>query len=366
MTLIKVNNRSSEDTAIHGRRNLLHNGAMQVAQRGTSFAETTAASYTLDRWLRAVGSSFNFDTTITQSTDVPSGEGFKYSLKVECDTVQTPSGSHNAGIGQRLEGQDFQHLCYGTSSAKSIVLTFWTKSNKTGTYCVQFATNHGNSTASYRYSFIREYTINTANTWEKKTLTVPGLTTQDIETTDTEGFRVKWWLAVGGDDTTTADAWEQSASYLATSNQVNFMDNTSNEWYLTGCQLEEGTVSSPYEYRSYMDELRQCQRYYFTSYDNVSAGTTGTNTTSLYWVKDGTNSYATFGTTTFPSQMRVAPSATVYNATTGNSNSATSDGSNFTAQVYFARKHTMAGGHANVSVGNATGIHYHMTATAEL
>ena len=262
MALSKIQTAEMLDTPNLGRRNLIINGDMRIAERGTSFAETTAASYTLDRWLRAVGSSFNFDTTITQSTDVPSGEGFNYSLKVECDTTQTPSGSHNAGIGQRLEGQDFQHLCYGTSSAKSIVLTFWTKSNKTGTYCVQFATNHGNSDAANRYSFVREYTINTANTWEKKTLTVPGLTTQDIETTNTEGFRVKWWLAVGSNDTTTADAWEQNASYLATSNQVNFMDNTSNEWYLTGCQLEVADTATPFEHRPYGEELALCQRYY--------------------------------------------------------------------------------------------------------
>ena len=286
-----------------GRRNLIINGAMKVAQRGTSFAETTAASYTLDRWLRAVGSSFNFDTTITQSTDVPSGEGFKYSLKVECDTVVTPSGSDNAGIGQRLEGQDFQHLCYGTSSAKSIVLTFWTKSNKTGTYCVQFATNHGNSTSSNRYSFVREYTINTANTWEKKTLTVPGLTTQNIETTNTEGFRVKWWLAVGASDHTTADAWEQNASYLATSNQVNFMDNTSNEWYLTGCQLEARNEATEFEHLSFAEELALCQRYYI-QYDNN--GAYSTNQAFLPGMITSNRAYIPFG---FPNEMRAAPSA---------------------------------------------------------
>ena len=337
MSLIKVKGRGAENL---GRRNLLYNGAMQVAQRGTSFAETTAASYTLDRWLRAVGSSFNFDTTITQSTDVPSGEGFKYSLKVECDTVVTPSGSDNAGIGQRLEGHDFQHLCYGTSSAKSIVLTFWTKSNKTGTYCVQFATNHGNSDSANRYSFVREYTINTANTWEKKTLTVPGLTTQDIETTNTEGYRVKWWLAVGGDDTTTADAWQQSASYLATSNQVNFMDNVNNEWYLTGCQLEVADTASPFEHRSYNDELTLCQRY-FQLHENIQM--------AAYVNAAYRRAESYFA---LPAEMRANPS--VNTLTTGNSSNIRSP-----ATTYAGIQMAVSKGGANVHMeSNGSGYMY--------
>ena len=89
-----------------GRRNMLINGGMLVSQRGTTFSETTAASYTTDRWLRHVGSSFNFDTTITQSTTVPAGTGLTHSLKVEADAAVTPSGSDNAGMGQRIEGDD--------------------------------------------------------------------------------------------------------------------------------------------------------------------------------------------------------------------------------------------------------------------
>ena len=156
-----------------GNRNLLYNGKHEVAQRGTSFSSAGNVIYLTDRWHIPIGSGFNLDTTLSQSTTVPTGQGFKYSLKVEADTVQTPSGSHNGGIAQKLEGQDVQHLAYGTSSAKSVTLSFWVRSNKTGVYCCQLQTNHYGG--SNQYGHVKEYTISAANTWEKKILTFPGV-----------------------------------------------------------------------------------------------------------------------------------------------------------------------------------------------
>ena len=248
-----------------GRKNMLYNGAMRVAQRGTSFSNTTAAQYMLDRWSSAHGSNFNLDTTITQSTTVPSGEGFKYSLKVEADSVVTPSGSDNGGIMQLLEKGDVERLCYGTSSAKSLTLSFWTRSNKTGTYCVALMQNMQNLDGGTRYSHIKEYTISSANTWEKKTITFSGNTAQvmDASSSETSGaLRVCWWLATGSSDHNTGDTWYATPSFGSTSNQVNFMDSASNEWYLTGCQLELGSVATDFEHRSYGEELALCQRYY--------------------------------------------------------------------------------------------------------
>ena len=252
-----------KDVTVGGRKNMLYNGDMRVAQRGTSFDSGTSTIYTLDRWRNAIGSSFNLDTTITQSTTVPSGEGFKYSLKVEADSVVSTSSGQNGGIMQILESQDVQRLAYGTSNAKSLTLSFWTRSNKTGTYCVQLQTNIGNSTSSNRYSHIKEYTINSANTWEKKTLTFSGHTGQAIDSADTnDALRINWWLASDAADNQTANTWNQVASFGSTSNQVNFMDSASNEWYLTGCQLEVGTTATDFEYKTYGEELALCQRYY--------------------------------------------------------------------------------------------------------
>ena len=252
-----------KDTTVGGRKNMLYNGDMRVAQRGTSFSSTTSTIYTVDRWRNAIGSSFNLDTTITQSTTVPSGEGFKYSLKVEADSVVSTSSGQNGGIMQILESQDVQRLAYGTSNAKSLTLSFWTRSNKTGTYCVQLQTNVGNSNGSNRYSHIKEYTISSADTWEKKTLTFSGHTGQAIDSADTnDALRINWWLASDAADNQTANTWNQVAAFGSTSNQVNFMDSASNEWYLTGCQLEVGSTATDFEYRSYGEELALCQRYY--------------------------------------------------------------------------------------------------------
>ena len=280
---------------------MLYNGDMRVAQRGTSFDSGTSTIYTLDRWRNAIGSSFNLDTTITQSTTVPSGEGFKYSLKVEADSVVSTSSGQNGGIMQILESQDVQRLAYGTSNAKSLTLSFWTRSNKTGIYCVQLQTNIGNSTSSNRYSHIKEYTINSANTWEKKTLTFSGHTGQAIDSADTnDALRINWWLASDAADNQTANTWNQVASFGSTSNQVNFMDSASNEWYLTGCQLEVGTTATDFEYRSYGEEFSLCQRYYQTtgvfSYYAISR-----------WQSAGGNGLQWFA---FHTPMRAAPSTT--------------------------------------------------------
>jgi len=251
------------NSQIGGRRNMLYNPKFAVSQRGTSFSGGTSALYGLDRWKIGVGSSFNFNVTVTQSSTVPSGEAFTHSLKVEADAAVTPSSSENGVIQQTLEAQDVKHLKYGTSSAESITLSFFVRSNKTGTYCVQLMTNEANSTASNRYIHIKEYTISSANTWEKKTLTFTGLTAASIDTTDNlAAFRVIWHLATGSSDSDqSADTWIQSESFKTTSNQVNFMDSADNEWYLCGCQLEVGEQATPFEHRSFGEELALCQRY---------------------------------------------------------------------------------------------------------
>ena len=254
------------NSQIGGRRNLFYNSKFEVAQRGTSFSGGTSALYGLDRWHIANGSSFDFNVTVSQSTTVPSGQGFKHSLKVEADVADTPTGSENGAIQQKLEAQDVQQLMYGTSDAKTLTLSFWVRSNKTGTYCVQFMTNQGNSTVGNRYVHVKEYTINSADTWEKKILVLTGHTAQAFDGNDnSDGFRVTWHLVTGADDkTATADTWTQSPSFLTTSNQVNFMDSADNEWYLCGCQLEVGSYpnGNPFEHRSFGDELSLCQRYY--------------------------------------------------------------------------------------------------------
>jgi len=298
------------NSQIGGRRNLLYNPKFEVAQRGTSFSGGTSALYGLDRWHIANGNSFDFNVTVSQSTTVPSGQGFKHSLKVEADVADTPTGSENGAIQQKLEAQDVQQLMYGTSDAKTLTLSFWVRSNKTGTYCVQFMTNQGNSTVGNRYVHVKEYTINSADTWEKKIMVLTGHTAQAFDgNDDSDGLRVTWHLVTGADDkTATADTWTQSPSFLTTSNQVNFMDSADNEWYLCGCQLEVGSYpnDTPFEHRSFGDELLLCQRYYCKITD-VSANhrLSGTSTS--------THHIAHYS---FPVTMRTTPTASELTAPT--------------------------------------------------
>ena len=260
---ITVNNTDGTATANISNnlsnRNKVINGGMIVKQRA-DLTMTTTSTYSLDRFRGTVGSSFNWSSaTVTQSTTSP--DGFGKSLKVDIASTNTPTGSQNAIIQTRIEGQDLQDLAYGTSSAKPCTLSFYVRSNKTGTYCVQIA-----NTANTKYVLF-EYTINSADTWERKSVTFAGNTANTINNDNALGFDINFHLATGSDDHVSATStWTTypSGSFLATSNQVNLFDNASNEWYLTGVQLEVGSVATDFEHRSFAQELALCQRYYQT------------------------------------------------------------------------------------------------------
>tara|TARA_S200002703_G_scaffold145495_1_gene139891 strand:+ start:267 stop:1376 length:1110 start_codon:yes stop_codon:yes gene_type:complete len=354
------------NSQIGGRRNILYNSKFEVAQRGTSFSQGTGGDYLLDRWRPAIGSAFNLDTTISQSTTVPSGQGFKHSLKVEADSVVSPNSNQNGGIAQYLEGQDVDHLAYGTSSAESLTLSFWVRSNKTGTYCVQLMMNVGAGSGSERQMHIKEYTISSANTWEKKTLTFTGNTSQAITQTNTDGFRVIWWLSTGSGDYQSADSWISSPAFASTSNQVNFMDSADNEWYLCGCQLEVGEQATPFEHRSFGEELALCQRYFAKSYNHsVTPGTAPDFVGCPGRFVDATSSYASVQVF-LPVTMRATPTVTLFNPSTGATASIRSDSTDHAASTsqigetgffFFAN---------NSSIGTSSSIRGHYTAEAEL
>ena len=245
-------------------RNLLINGAMKINQRVSTsglsyFNPVTTAIYTLDRWRVFIGASFDTNSAqISKSTQSP--DEFSSSMKWDIGNTQTPSATQNCGIQQKIEGQDIQHLAYGTSSAKTMTLSFWVYSNKTGTYCVQPMQTDGT-----KYQ-LHEYTVSSADTWEKKTITIVGNTSDAINDDNTDGMNILWHLTCGSSDYESASAtWTNSGGggqFKATSNQVNLWDNASNYWYLTGCQLEVGSVATPFEHKKTGDELTLCQRYF--------------------------------------------------------------------------------------------------------
>jgi len=250
---------SSTDAGGITGRNLIINGAMQVAQRSTSATSITAAGYhALDRWYTNISGLGTW--TISQSSDAP--DGFAFSQKYDCTIADaSPAASDYLICDYRIEAQDLQHLNYGSSSAKKLTLSFYVKSNKTGTYIAEL--KHGDVSSSLNQ---QSYTINSADTWEKKTLTYVGQTTDAINSDNGIGLYVFFWLGAGSNYTSgtlTQDTWADTTTANRTVGQVNLADSTSNEWHITGVQLEVGEQATPFEHRSYGDELARCQRYFY-------------------------------------------------------------------------------------------------------
>jgi hypothetical protein len=239
-------------------RNLIINGDMSIAQRSTSVASiSTVGYYTIDRFKLTDASSGTW--TQSQSTDVPTGQGFATSLKMDCTTADASPGSGDSLVLQQLiEGQNLQYLKKGTSSAESTTLSFWVKSNKTGTYICELRDVDNNRTIS------QSYTISSANTWEKKTITFAGDTTGALGNDNAESLRCNFYLNAGSNYTsgTLQTSWGGRTDANRAVGQVNLADNTANEWYITGVQLEVGTSASDFEFLPYDVNLQRCQRYY--------------------------------------------------------------------------------------------------------
>lgn len=274
-------------------KNLIINGAMQVAQRGTTFA--ALSGYGLDRF-SAAGSN-DGAVTVTQDTTVPSDQGFKYSMKFDVTTADTSlAAAQYYQFFQKIEGQNISQLKLGTSNAKTFTLSFWCRSSKAGVYNVVFTNG-----AVDRFN-PNDFTINSADTWEKKTITVSGDQTGTWLTTNGIGMYVIWNLALGSNyDDGTNGTWG-SADY-GSGNNVNFLDSTSNDFYITGVQLEVGDTATPFEHKFYADYEWDCQRYYHMVKEG--SGTYMIFATGRAWGTGGAN-----GPYKFPRVMRASPTMT--------------------------------------------------------
>ena len=272
-----------------GRKNLIINGAMQVAQRGTSETGVTGSGYhSLDRFQLGDNTAGTFD--ISQASDSPNYL-FEYCYHLDVQTADTSIAAGDiCHVRYYVEGKDLAHVGFGESGTRYITLSFWHKHTKTGTYCVSFV-NSGNNR-----SYISEYTQNTSNTWEKTEVTVPVDTSGTWLTTNEIGLRINFVVASGSDWHGTADTWLSSVDF-ATSNQVNGLDSTSNNFKITGVQLEVGSVATDFEHRSYGEELSLCQRYYVETDFHVETP-----------YVSGSQQYA-HAPVYFPVTMRAAPSS---------------------------------------------------------
>jgi len=234
-----------------GRRNLIFNGDMRIAQRGTG-AFTANGDRPVDRWQMISNTT---DFTTTQDSTVPTGKGFTNSIKIQPTATKSPSGSTYARIGYSIEGYDGASLCWGTSGAKSATISFWVRASVTGIYSI------GLKNAAANRSICLEYTIDSADTWEYKTITFPGVTDGTWEQTTSRFCYIDVWQAGQGSQTSTIGTW-QGQNVNMSSNQVNLFTSTSNTFYITGFQMEVGKVATPFEHLSYGEELALCQRYY--------------------------------------------------------------------------------------------------------
>ncbi len=238
-------------------RNLVYNGAMQVAQRGTTgISQVGNNNYVVDGFIVNIDGQATV-THSQESTGAP--EGFRNWLKLSPSVVDSSLASLDYGtVASYIEGLDFAHVGYGTANAQTLTVSFKFKTNKAGTYCMI----HRNGLADRNY--LHEFTPVADGSWQTITYTVPGDTTGTWQTDNQKGWRFELCIGNGtGYQSSTTGSWFSGTYYHSTPNQVNFLDSTSNELGITGVQVELGTKSTPFEHRSYSDELQRCQRYYY-------------------------------------------------------------------------------------------------------
>ena len=292
-------------------RNLIINGAMQVAQRGTSFTSQTGVAYHIDRFETQ---AYNVGTgvyKVEQSTEAP--DGFYNSLKYSCTTADTSQDANNQFyIQQQIEAQNIYQLKFYEANPDSVTISFYVRSNTTGSYGMSLKLSDNNSSDSSTDTRIypTTFTISSADTWEKitKTITLDSSTSETRPTGNNMGMSLLIWLAAGSSrQAATADAWADNGNTATTIDADDFLGSTSNNFHLTGVQLEVGETATPFEHRSYGDELQRCQRY--------------------CWVKSSSSTDAAFGvgvtggtsaTIVVPhfSEMRTAPTITFSAAST--------------------------------------------------
>tara|TARA_R110001599_G_scaffold182983_1_gene376097 strand:- start:148 stop:1278 length:1131 start_codon:yes stop_codon:yes gene_type:complete len=243
-------------------RNLIINGAMQVAQRGTSATVSNSSNEgysTLDRWYLNFNNTIGGATVFSQSTDAP--DGFANSLKLQCSTVDTSFTTNQyVTITHRIEAQNIQQLSYGTSGAKPMILS-WRMKTETYTGPITVALETKDGTSEY---YVKSYTPTTS--WAEYSCVIPPSTSATINNDSGEGLRLRFVLA--GDSGSSIAASSDSTSWSTTRadyrNDVgNILSNTSNAIYITGVQLEVGDTSTDFEHISYGDQLQKCQRYYY-------------------------------------------------------------------------------------------------------
>jgi len=301
--------------------NIIINGDMRVAQRGTSFPAITS-TYHLDRW--TYGANSDAVVTISQGTNTPGGSPQNlcpFTKYLELD-VTTADGSLSAAqyshILYNVEGNDAEILAMGSSLAKEFTISFWHAHTKTGTQSIAVRNNGGSR------SYVAEYTQSVADTWEYTEITIPGDTSGAWTTGTTLGLSLIFTPGTSSTYAGTPGLW-LSGNYIGSTGQVNNLDSTSNFFRITGVKLEVGGYATPWAHRPFAEELALCRRYFQTSdaYGTVPSNG-GQNT-----VQNATVAYTTVAgrcLIVLPVEMRTNPTMTYYHPLNGYSGSPGQDG----------------------------------------
>jgi hypothetical protein len=271
-------------------RNLIINGAMQVWQRGIDFNSAGSGNYTADRWA-VIASGLDGNANIDRSTDVPSGQGFGYSWKLSMSASEASlDAADHVGIRMLLEGQDLQQIEKGTSNAKKMTVSFWCKSSVASPNYTLDIKDFDN-TRVYDVAF----SIDAANTWEYKTLTIDGDTTGTLDNDNAKSLQFLWFFDAGSTytgGTFSEHTWATQTNNTRVKGTTGWLESSNPEFYITGVQLEVGEKATPFEHRSYGDELHRCMRYY-----NISGMICATGTPDRYFTQIH-----------LPVEMRASPS----------------------------------------------------------
>ena len=299
-------------------RNRIINGAMGIDQRngGAAISLTNSVGYPVDRFIAVTATS----TTVSfqQSSIAPAN--FTKSLSATVTTPKTLAAADLNRFIHRIEGFNIADLNWGTASAQPVTLSFWARASVTGTYTVQIGSGQ---------SYLAAYTINTANTWEQKTITVPGSTSGTWPTDNSAGLEINFVLGAGSNWVGVAGAWGGSAIFTV-SGAANWIGTNGATFYITGVQLEKGTAATSFDYRPYGTELALCQRYFFKSISESFAVQSAAYTSYCYKVT-----------------MRASPTLTL-TPTSGTATVGTQDANGFSA------------------IGSTGPVGVHISATAEL
>jgi hypothetical protein len=287
-------------------RNLIINGAMQIAQRNTSVTGITTGDYrTADRWYFFVSSTGTW--TMNVESSAPTNTEFRNSSNVICTTADSSlAATDELAIIQNIEGFNCQGIKKGTSNAESITVSFWVKSSNTGTFICELRDEDNSRHIS------KTYTINAANTWEKETITFPPDTTGAFDNDNNSSLRLFMWLAAGSNFTSgtlNSTAWASSVNTNRVVGQLNLANRVGNYLAITGVQLETGTVATPFEIRPYGTELALCQRYF------VKLGGTDLNEVFGVGIIQASNNAEAIAN--MPVRMRGVPTASI-NGTASN------------------------------------------------